>query len=195
MHVQDAPVTGFRTDTTRGATRTETPLRDIPQVINSVPQTLIRSQNATTLTDALRNVPGISYGAAEGGTQANQVFFLRGFPLNQDLFIDGVRDLGEYNRDLFATESVEVLKGSSALAFGRGSTGGVINQTAKLADRLERRELALTLGSFSQVRATADFNAKTPSSSSVRVIALGEGSDSYRYPQGVRKVGVAPVSG
>ena len=115
VRVQDAPETGFRTDTTRGPTRTETPLRDIPQVINSVPQALIRSQNATTLTDALRNVPGISYGAAEGGTQANQVFFLRGFPLSQDLFIDGVRDLGEYNRDLFATESVEVLKGRRRL--------------------------------------------------------------------------------
>ena len=75
-------------------------------------------------------MPGISYAAAEGGTQANQVFYLRGFPLNQDIFIDGVRDLGEYNRDLFATESVEVLKGSSALMFGRGSTGGVINQTS-----------------------------------------------------------------
>ena len=70
--------------------------------------------------DALRNVPGIRYAAAEGGTQANQVFYLRGFPLNQDIFIDGVRDLGEYNRDLFATESVEVLKGPSALMFGRG---------------------------------------------------------------------------
>ena len=143
------------------ATRTETPLRDIPQFINIVPQALIRSQNATSLQDALRNVPGISYAAAEGGTQANQVFFLRGFPLNQDIFIDGVRDLGEYNRDLFATESVEVLKGSSALMFGRGSTGGVINQIVKVADRLERREVALTFGSFDQKRATADFNFRT----------------------------------
>ncbi len=138
----------FRTESTRTGTRTETPLRDIPQFINIVPQTLIRSQNATTLQDALRNVPGISYAAAEGGTQANQVFYLRGFPLNQDIFIDAVRDLGEYNRDLFATESVEVLKGSSALMFGRGSTGGVINQTSKVADRTQRGEVAVTLGSL-----------------------------------------------
>src|SRR5688500_18639409 len=95
---------GFRKDATSTATRTETPLRDIPQFINTVPESLIRSQNATSLQDALRNVPGISYAAAEGGTSANQVFYLRGFPLNQDIFIDGVRDLGEYNRDLFATE-------------------------------------------------------------------------------------------
>ena len=118
----------FKTESTRSATRTETPLRDIPQFINEVPQALIRSQGATTLQQALRNVPGISYAAAEGGTQANQVFYLRGFPVNQDIFIDGVRDLGEYNRDLFATESVEVLKGPSALMFGRGGSGGLINQ-------------------------------------------------------------------
>ena len=76
-------------------------------------------------------MPGITYAAPEGGTQANQLFYLRGFPAGGDLFIDGVRDIGEYNRDLFATESVEVLKGPSALMFGRGSTGGVINQVTK----------------------------------------------------------------
>src|SRR5262245_17805226 len=105
VKVQEKPEnTNFRTDTTRSSTRTETPLRDVPQFINIVPQALIRSQNATTLQDALRNVPGIAYGAAEGGSQSNVQIFLRGFPLNQDIFIDGVRDLGEYNRDLFATE-------------------------------------------------------------------------------------------
>ena len=82
----------FKTESTRSATRTETPLRDIPQFINEVPQALIRSQGATTLQQALRNVPGISYAAAEGGIQANQVFYLRGFPVNQDFYLDGVRD-------------------------------------------------------------------------------------------------------
>src|SRR5688572_16268417 len=139
VKVQESPESAFRTETTRGATRTETPLRDIPQFSNQVPQALIRSQGATTLQDALRNVPGISYAAAEGGTQANQIFYLRGFPSGGDLFIDGLRDIGEYNRDLFATEAVEVLKGPSALAFGRGSTGGVINQQSKVADLLQRK--------------------------------------------------------
>ncbi|HTP96447.1 MAG TPA: TonB-dependent siderophore receptor [Burkholderiales bacterium] len=193
VKVKDASgAEGFRTDSTRSATRTDTPLRDIPQFINVVPQALIRSQGATTLSDALRNVPGISYAAAEGGTQANQVFFLRGFPVNEDLFIDGVRDLGEYNRDLFATESVEVLKGSSALMFGRGSTGGLINQVSKVADRLERKEVAVTYGSFEQKRATADVNMRTGDSSALRLIALAEDSGSYRYPRGVQKVGFAP---
>jgi catecholate siderophore receptor len=193
VQVQSAPEgSNFRTDTSRTGTRTDTPLRDIPQFINTVPQSLIRSQNATTLQQALRNVPGISYAAAEGGTQANQVFYLRGFPLNQDVFIDGVRDLGEYNRDLFATEAVEVLKGPSALMFGRGSTGGVINQISKVADSLERREVGLTLGSYNQKRATADLNFRTGDSSAVRLVALAEDSDSYRFERDVRKLGFAP---
>ena len=187
---QDKP--GFRTDTTRGATRTDTPLRDIPQFINIVPQTVIRSQNSSTLQDALRNVPGISYAAAEGGTQVNQVFFLRGFPIFDNLFIDGLRDLGEYNRDLFATESVEVLKGPSALMFGRGNPGGLINQITKVADRQERKEVAVTYGSFNQKRATADLNLRTTDSSALRLIALAEDSGNYRYPQGVEKYGFAP---
>ena len=192
VRVQEAPDTGFRADTVRSGTRTDTPLRDVPQFINVVPQALIRSQNATSLSDALRNVPGISYAAAEGGTQANQVFYLRGFPLNADLFIDGVRDLGEYNRDLFATDAVEVLKGSSALMFGRGSTAGVINQVSKTADRFERREVALTLGSFDQKRLTTDLNLRTSESSAVRLVALAEDSNSYRFDRDVQKVGFFP---
>ena len=78
------------------------------------------------------------------------MFYLRGFPAGGDIFIDGVRDLGEYNRDVFATESVEVLKGPSALMFGRGSTGGVINQTTKAPGIVDRKEVALTFGNFDQ---------------------------------------------
>jgi catecholate siderophore receptor len=157
-----------------------------------VPQSVIRSQNASTLSDALRNVPGISYAAAEGGTQLNQVFYLRGFPLNQDIYIDGVRDMGEYNRDIFATESVEVLKGPSALIFGRGGSGGLINQTSKIANLLPHSEAALTLGSFNQRRLTADTNFTANDSNAFRIVALAEDSGSYRYPQGVQKTGVAP---
>lgn len=183
---------GFKSEATSTATRTETPLRDIPQFINSVTQPLIRSQNASSLSDALRNVPGISYAAGEGGTQANQVFYLRGFPAGGDLFVDGVRDLGEYNRDLFATESVEVLKGPSALMFGRGSPGGIINQVSKVADLVKREEVALTLGSFSQKRLTADLNVPFGDSNAVRLVALAEDTNVFRYPQDVTRVGVAP---
>jgi catecholate siderophore receptor len=182
----------LRTDSTSAVTRTDTPLRDIPQFVNIVPQELIRQQNATTLQEALRNVPGISYGAAEGGTQANQVFFLRGFPLNQDIFVNGVRDIGEYNRDLFATESIEVLKGSSAMLFGRGSPAGLVNQTFKNAHLYDSNETVATIGSFQQKRFTTDVNFRAGESGAVRLIALAENSGSFRYPQDVEKYGFAP---
>lgn len=192
VRVQSAPESGFRTDSTSVGTRTETPLRDIPQFINSVPQAVIRTQGATTLPDALQNVPGISYAAAEGGTQSNQVLYLRGFPLNQDIYIDGVRDMGEYNRDLFATESVEVLKGPSALLFGRGGSGGLVNQTTKAPTLQPHKEVSVTLGSNRQKRAVGDLNLRTGDDSAVRLIALKESSGNYRYPQGVEKAGLAP---
>ena len=192
IKVEAAPDTGFRTDSTPSATRTETPLRDIPQFINEVPQQLIRSQGATNLSDALRNVPGISYAAAETGTQNNQVLYLRGFPVNGDIYIDGVRDVGEYNRDLFATESVEVLKGPSALLFGRGGSGGVVNQNSKSADLLSRREVELKWGSFQQKRLTGDVNMRVSDDSALRLIAMKEDSGSFRFPQGVEKTGFAP---
>lgn len=182
----------FATESNASAMGTDTPLRDVPQIIYTVPESVIRSQGATQMTDALRNVPGVTMAAAEGGVQANQVFYMRGFPVNQDVFIDGLRDMGEYNRDLFATESVEVLKGPSALMFGRGSTGGLVNQVSKLADLLPRKELALTLGSFDQKRLVADYNARTGSDSAFRLLAVGEKSGSYRYPQDVERVGIAP---
>jgi catecholate siderophore receptor len=182
----------FRTESTQGATRTETPLRDIPQYINVVPQAVIQSQGARTLQDALRNVPGITYAAPEGGTQANQIFYIRGFPSGGDLFIDGVRDIGEYNRDLFATQSVEVLKGPSALIFGRGSTGGVINQVTKRPEPGGLKEVGLSLGTFGEKRVTGDLNLQMSDTSALRLIALGEDSDSSRDTVEVKKVGFAP---
>ena len=193
VKVQSAPEgEGFRTDTTRGATRTDTPLRDVPQFINTIPQSVIRSQGATTLQDALRNVPGITYAAPEGGTQANQIFYMRGFQSGGNLFLDGVRDIGEYNRDVFAIEAVEVLKGPGGLTFGRGSTAGVINQVSKIADLYPRKELDLTLGSFDTKRGAVDLNLPLSQTASFRLVGMAEDSGSYRYPQGVEKAGLAP---
>ncbi len=183
---------GMRRESTGSATRTETPLRDIPQFINSIPEQVIRQKGATNLQDVLRTVPGISYAAPEGGTQNNQVVYLRGFPLNADTYIDGMRDLGEYNRDLFATETVEVLKGPSALLFGRGGSGGVLNQISKTADLLPRKEVGFQFGSFDQKRLTGDLNVKIGDNSAIRLVAMAEESGSFRYPQDVDKRGFAP---
>ena len=187
-----APPDGVKTDSTPTATRTDTPLRDIPQFINTVPQQVIRQEAVTSLSEALRNVPGITMTAAEGGVQASQVFWLRGFPVAGDLFLDGVRDVGEYNRDLFNIQQVEVLKGPSALIFGRGSTGGVVNQVSKVADLLPRSEAALALSTYGQLRATGDANFVIGEKSALRLQVLAEDSDTYRDTIQNRQFGIAP---
>lgn len=100
------------------------------QTIGVVPREVMQEQNTTTLRDTLRNVAGISLAAGEGGAQGDSLT-IRGFTARNDLFIDGMRDFGSYYRDPFNTEEVEVLQGPSSVTFGRGSTGGVVNQASK----------------------------------------------------------------
>ena len=108
------------------------PLRDTPQTITVIPQTLIEQQGATTLRDVLRNVTGISLQAGEGGGGLpGDNLTIRGFAARNDIFVDGVRDFGAYSRDPFNIEQVEVAKGPASLYTGRGSTGGSLNLASK----------------------------------------------------------------
>ena len=92
-----------------------------------------------TLRDALRNVPGISLAAGEAGAQGDNLT-IRGFTARNDIFLDGIRDFGSYYRDSFNYEQVEVLEGPAGVQFGRGSTGGVINQESKVPPAQQVRE-------------------------------------------------------
>ncbi len=83
------------------------------------------------MEDALRSVPGITFQAGEGGQQGDSPI-INGFVARGDIFRDGIRDPGWYTRDLFSSDRVEVYKGPSAFAFGRGTTGGAINIVSKL---------------------------------------------------------------
>src|ERR1700733_11909122 len=106
------------------------PLLETPQSITTISQATIHEEGATTLRDTLRNAPGISLAAGEGGSQGDNLT-LRGFTARNDIFLDGMRDFGSYYRDSFNYQEVEVLEGPSSVTFGRGSTGGVINQESK----------------------------------------------------------------
>lgn len=106
------------------------PLLDTPQTISSVPAAEMADQGVTDLNGALRMVPGITLGAGESNWQGNNPY-LRGFPVRDDMFVDGQRDFGSYYRDPFDDEQVVVLEGPSSILFGHGSTGGVINQVSK----------------------------------------------------------------
>lgn len=166
-------------------------IRDIPQTVNIVNRALLDAQNATTLTDALRNVPGITMAAGEGGQIGDNVN-LRGFTARTDIYLDGMRDRGQYKRDTFALDAVEVLKGPSSLFFGRGSTGGVINQVTKLPLQEEINALTASVGTDGWYRATADINEPLSDHSAYRVAAMYQDVDSTRDVVNNTDWGVAP---
>jgi catecholate siderophore receptor len=125
-----SPSTNYLVGEAGGTGRMTAPLLSTPQSVTVIPQQIIREQASSTVMDALRNVPGITFRAGEGGAQGDTPY-IRGFDARNDIFRDGVRDPGWYTRDSFPVESVDVLKGPSSFMFGRGSTGGVINLNSK----------------------------------------------------------------
>lgn len=137
------------------------PLRDTPQSIAVVTRQVIEDQGATTLRDTLRNVAGISLAAGEGGAQGDNLT-IRGFTARNDIFNDGMRDFGSYYRDPFNLEEVEVLQGPSSVTFGRGTTGGVINQESKTPQLNNFVRGTLNFGSDLTRRVTADINRMIP---------------------------------
>ncbi|SHK03119.1 catecholate siderophore receptor [Rubritalea squalenifaciens DSM 18772] len=140
------------------SSRYTAPLRDIPRTVTVVPEALIKQQNATTVQDALRNVPGISLQAGEGGTPAGDQLSIRGFSARTDFFVDGVRDIGGYTRDPFNYEQIEVSKGPSSTDSGRGGTGGSINLATKTPKLDGATDASISLGTDSFARATLDYN-------------------------------------
>ena len=148
------------------------PLRDIPQTINVIPQSLIQEQGATTLRDVLRNVPGITFQAGEGGVPAGDQLTIRGFSARTDMFIDGVRDFGGYARDSFNLEQVEVAKGPSSAISGRGSTGGSINQVSKAPRAGKSYNASIGGGNADYIRSSADINQPIAESTSLRINAM-----------------------
>ncbi|MGH9537315.1 MAG: TonB-dependent siderophore receptor [Terriglobales bacterium] len=138
------------------------PLVDTPQSIDIVPQHIIQDQGATTLRDALRNVAGISLAAGEGGAQGDNLT-IRGFTARNDIFLDGMRDFGSYYRDPFDMQEVAVLQGPSSVTFGRGSTGGVVNQETKVAQLDPLFTGEVEFGTDQTKRITADIDRPLPS--------------------------------
>ena len=134
------------------------PLRDIPQTITVVPQSVIGEQVATNLRDVLRNVTGISIQAGEGGVPAGDNLSIRGFSARTDVFIDGVRDFGGYSRDPYNVDQVEVAKGPSSSFGGRGSTGGSVNLASKFPKVESLRAANIGLGTAAYKRGTLDLN-------------------------------------
>lgn len=182
--------TGYQTGQSQ-LSRMPVPLRDTPQTVNVVPQQVIQEQAATSVQDILRNVPGITFTAGEGGVQGENIT-IRGFTARNDIYRDGIRDPGWYTRDAFSIDRVEVFKGPSSFVFGRGSTGGVVNLVTKTPQQRDFLILEGTGSTAAGGRATIDFN-KTFGDVAIRLGALGYDTDiAGRDYVHIQRYGFAP---
>lgn len=187
---------GYKNESSSSSTRTETPLLDTPQSIAVVGQEQIIDQNITSLEQAARYVPGVNVQMGEG--HRDQVT-IRGMTngsngTTSNFFVDGARDDVEYIRDFYNTEKIEFLKGPNALAFGRGSPGGVINRVLKKADGVSRKRLQITGGSFDNRRIQGDFSEKINDKIAIRLNSMYQKSNSYRDHAQFERYGINPTA-
>ena len=179
----------LRTTTTRIGKGTQD-IRDVPQSMTVITEQLIDDRHLDSLKDALRATGGVSFQAAEG---AEEDIRLRGFSLQAsgDIFIDGIRDPAFYDRDSFAWDRLEVLRGSASMLFGRGSTGGVVNQVTKQPYPWPQHEVSATVGTGGYLRGTGDFNFKTGDDAALRINLMGNIADNDGAGNRIDKRGVA----
>lgn len=171
-------VGGYQATKTRVGKVLQDP-HDVPQAITSVTHDLMHDQQISSLRDALRNVSGLTFNAAEGGRGGDN-FNLRGFYTFGDIYLDNMRDTAQYYRETFNLEQVDVLRGSAAMLFGRGQAGGVINQVTKMAKLEDANTVTGSLGSYSYHQMTGDFNKKLGDTTAIRVNVMDRHEENYR---------------
>ncbi|MDB5818060.1 MAG: TonB-dependent siderophore receptor [Rhizobacter sp.] len=153
------------------------PLLDTPKSVTVIPATVIRQTGSTSLVEALRTVPGITFGAGEGGNPLGDRPFIRGFDSQSDTYIDGVRDLGSASREIFDLEQVEVTKGPSGAYGGGGSTGGSLNLISKMPKANNFSEATIGLGTDSYRRVTLDVNRRLSEGVAARLNVMTHDAD------------------
>lgn len=164
-------------------------IRDIPQSLTVVTEKLMDDRNYSNVKEVLKNTAGISFQAAEGGEEDIKI---HGISLQStgDIFIDGMRDPAFYDRDTFFLDKVELLRGSASLLFGRGSTGGAVNQVTKQALLADQNQIDVTMGSHGALRAIGDFNSRTGETAALRVSAMANTADSNGAGSKIDKRGI-----
>ena len=184
---------GYDIEKTRTATKTETPLIDVPQTVTVLSREQIDDQGVESLGEALRYVPGVVLGQGEG--HRDQVT-LRGQNTTADFFLDGLRDDAQYYRPLYNTDRVEVLKGANALIFGRGGGGGVINRVPKAPEfEKARTDFSAGVDSFGGWSIAADLDQPVGESFAARLNATYEALNNHRDRFDGHFTGIAPTLG
>jgi catecholate siderophore receptor len=166
---------------------------DISQSIDTVDRKELEQQHLTLLQDALRNVPGVTLNAGEGGSHGDSIN-LRGLSIPDSFFLDGVRDIGQYQRDTFNSEAIAVLLGPASALFGRGSTSGVINSVSKQPQLAPLADLSVSAGQADLWRGTGDFNLPLGDTTAARVALMDQRNGVMERDQVLyRRYGIAPT--
>lgn len=169
--------TRYRPAAISSATRTQTPVRDVPQAMTLMTEEQVRDQSFASIGDVVRYVPGVT--AHQGENNRDQII-LRGNSSSADFFLNGVRDDVQYYRDLYNLERIEVLKGPNAMIFGRGGGGGVINRVTKEAGFEPLQSFSLLAGSHDNKRVAADWNQPINDQFAVRLNGVYQDAESFR---------------
>lgn len=172
----EVPDDSFRVEALSNPRFTE-PLLDTPRSVTVLPESLLRQTATTSLADALRLVPGITLGAGEGGNPQGDRPFIRGFDAQGSTYIDGIRSVGGQSREIFAIESVEVVKGSDSAIGGRGGAGGSINLVSKRPHLGTDARVEGSYGNADYKRITADVNYQIGEMAAVRVNGMWHDQD------------------
>ncbi len=174
--VKEAPEVPYKADRSANEKLTA-PLVDTPKTIQIIKKEVLEEQGAVTLMEALRNTPGITMQMGENGnTSAGDTFQLRGFSLQNNTFVDGIRDLGTVTRDTFNLEQVEIVKGAAGAETGRGAASGFLNLISKQAHLGDESSASGTIGTASRKRATVDLNKQLSDTSAFRLNAMVQDS-------------------
>ncbi len=172
------------------------PLVDTPRSVTVIPQQVIEQIGATSLQDLLRTSPGITFGAGEGGQPLADRPFIRGQSSGNNIFVDGIRDSGGQQREVFNLEQVEVIKGPDSVYSGRGSGGGSINLSSKTPKLTDFTNVSLGGGTDSYLRGTIDQNWRIGDTAGFRINILGaKGDVAGRNAVDYDKLGVAAALG
>ena len=170
------------------------PLLDTPKSVSVISKQLIQDTQVTTLSDALRTVPGITLGAGEGGNPNGDRPFIRGYNSESSMYVDGVRSATSQNREMFAIEQVEVTKGSASALGGAGGSGGSINMISKVAKKGDFLEGSVASGTDDYQRITLDGNKDFGNGIAARVAVMGHHNDKAGQSDGAeyKRAGIAP---
>ena len=185
------PVKGYQAKKSSSATKTDTPLIDIPQSLSVITQEQINDQSVQSMSDAVRYVPGVTASQGEGNRDA--LNFRGSGVTTGDFYLDGMRDDVQTYRDFYNTDRIEVLKGPNGMIFGRGASGGAINRVSKEAGWDPVREIKLTYGAYNQKRSSIDIGNAISDVAAFRLNAIYEESDSYRNGVNLNRYGVNPT--